>query len=88
MRGLELRKVLLIAIKTRIPLCKGNLRSGFLKFLLIDFKKVVCVMSVLFRSGILYLNKKEKSCQVYAGEGAPGNREEATADTGSDLTDR
>lgn len=56
MRGLELRKVFLIAIKTRIPLCKGNLRSGFLKFLLIDFKKVVCVMSVLFRSGILYLN--------------------------------
>lgn len=56
MRGLELRKVLLIAIKTRIPLCEGKLRSGFLKFLLIDFKKVVCVMSVLFRSGILYLN--------------------------------
>lgn len=43
--------------KNEITAVKGKpSQRFFLKFFPIDFKKVICVMSVLFRSGILYLN--------------------------------
>lgn len=44
-------------------------------------KRVVVLMMCL-----AMLSVDTGGMQVYAGEGAPGNREETTADTGSDLT--